>query len=81
MKKLWLDVFGWYGMVAIVAAYFLNSFSLIDASGLTYQLLNTTGAVGIVLVSRARRAYQPMVLNIVWTIIGLAALIKMFMRV
>lgn len=81
MKRMMLDIFGWYGAVAILAAYFLNSFGMLGADSLAYQLLNVTGAIGIVLVSYVRRAYQPMALNAVWTVIGLAALLKMFMRV
>ncbi|HTM68313.1 MAG TPA: hypothetical protein VL426_03365 [Candidatus Binatia bacterium] len=80
MKKL-INAFGWYGAVAILAAYFLNSFGLIKADSAAYQLLNVTGAVGIVLVSYVRRAYQPMALNAVWTVIGLVALAKIFLRV
>lgn len=76
MKKTLLELFGWYGTVAIVGAYFLNSFSLLDASSLWYQILNATGALGIVAVSYYKKAYQPMVLNIIWIIIGVVALVQ-----
>ena len=54
MKKL-VELYGWYGMTAIVLAYALASFSAISASGLIYQVLNGTGALGIVFVSFAPR--------------------------
>lgn len=78
-KKIVLEVVGWYGAVAIVCAYFLNSFSVISATGFWYQFLNTTGAVGIVIVSWRKQAYQPMVLNSVWTLIGGVALIRLLL--
>ena len=67
---------GWYGTFAIIGAYALLSAKLLD-QGFTYQLLNLSGGIGIVLVSAAKRAYQPMVLNIVWSVIGAASLVRL----
>lgn len=75
MQKL-IELFGWYGTVAIVTAYALVSFSVLQPTDIAYQLLNGTGALGIVLVSLHKRAYQPGMLNIVWTIIAAVAIIK-----
>ncbi len=78
MKTKLLEIYGWYGMVAILLAYFLVSFSVITATSLWYQILNGTGALGIVLVSFHQKDYQPGVLNIVWTLIALVAIFKIF---
>lgn len=78
MKQRLIELFGWYGAVAIVLAFALSSFSLIKPTDLVYQILNLTGALGIVLVSFYKRAYQPAALNIIWTLIALVAIIKMF---
>ena len=75
MKKF-IELFGWYGMIAIVLAYALVSFSFLQPTDLIYQILNGTGALGIVLVSFHKRAYQPGVLNIVWTVIAVVAILK-----
>lgn len=72
-----VEVLGWYGTVAIVGAYALVSFGVLDAETMYYQLLNGTGAVGIVLVSLHKRAYQPAVLNMVWTGIALLAILRL----
>ncbi|TAL20192.1 hypothetical protein EPN90_01500 [Patescibacteria group bacterium] len=77
MKKF-LEIFGWYGTVAIVGAYALVSFSIIQSDSALYQLLNLTGAIGIVAVSLVKKAYQPATLNIIWTVIAAIALIKLF---
>ena len=67
---------GWYGTIAIITAYFLNSFSLMATSGFWYSFLNLTGSIGIALVSYRKKAYQPMTLNIVWAGIGLIAIAR-----
>jgi hypothetical protein len=79
MRKL-IELYGWYGMAAIVLAYALASFSVIDARGLAFQIMNGTGALGIVVVSFRRKAYQPGVLNILWALIAIVAIVKNLLR-
>ncbi len=50
MKTL-IEIIGWYGTVAIVGGYALNSFNIIGSNSLLYQILNLTGAIGIVALS------------------------------
>lgn len=75
MKTL-IEVFGWYGMVAIVVTYALVSFSVLTPTNIWYQILNGTSALGIVVVSFYKRAYQPGVLNVIWILIAIAAILK-----
>ncbi len=74
--KTFIEAFGWYGMVAIVLAYALVSFSFLQATDIWYQVLNGTGAVGIVVISLYKKAYQPGVLNIIWAVIALVAIVR-----
>lgn len=76
-KKIFIEVIGWYGALAIIGAYFLNSFSFISAGDLSYQILNVTGALGMIAVSYYKKAYQPMTVNIVWGVIGGLAIINL----
>jgi hypothetical protein len=69
-------IFGWYGAAAILAAYALLSFDILTATGLVYQLLNMTGAMGIALASFSKRDYPPVALNVVWVMIALFALLR-----
>lgn len=71
------EIVGWYGSVALIGAYALVSLGTLGVDDLAYQLLNLTGALGIVYISWRKRAYQPGVLNIVWAIIALWALWRM----
>jgi hypothetical protein len=44
-KKIYSQAFGWYGTIAIIAAYYMTSFGILDVQSITYQLLNITGAL------------------------------------
>jgi len=72
------EIVGWYGAGAIVLAYALLSFDLISSADLNYQMLNLTGAFGIVYISFKKKDYQPGVLNIIWVVIALISIIKIF---
>lgn len=74
------EVIGWYGTIAIVGVYALSSFNIVSPQSFLYQMLNVTGAVGIVAISLKKKNYQPAVLNIVWVIIGLVAIAKIFFK-
>jgi len=76
MKNGIIETLGWYGTVAIILAYALTSFGFLSSGNIWYQVLNGTGAIGIVIVSLNKKAYQPGVLNIIWTIIAIIAIIK-----
>ena len=77
MKNSINEIIGWYGAGAIVLAYALVSNSLVSSTGLVYQLLNLSGAFGIIWISYRRKVYQPVVLNIVWSIIAIVAILKL----
>lgn len=74
MKQKLIEIAGWYGTIAIIGAYALASFNIISSQSLSYQILNITGALGLILVSWKKKVYQSVVLNIIWTFIGLAAI-------
>lgn len=69
MNKTIVEFFGWYGVVAILVAYGLNVFNIMDSVNPVFLWLNLTGSAGIVAVSWLKRTFQPMLLNIVWLII------------
>lgn len=76
--QLWAELAGWYGTFAIVLAYVLVSFDVLPAKGSLYQLLNLTGALGIVVIAAAKKVRQPLLLNVFWAIIALVALIRIY---
>ena len=60
----------------IIVAYALLSFSVLQSTSLTYQILNGVGSLGIIVVSYYKKAYPPMVLNIVWVFIAAVAILR-----
>ena len=79
-KKIISEVLGWYGTVAIILAYALLSFGFISSNTLAYQLLNGSGALGIVYISISKKAAQPAVLNIIWAVIATISIAKIFFK-
>ncbi len=79
MRKF-IEIFGWYGTVAILGAYALLSFGVIGADSLWYQALNGTGSIGILADTWSKRDYQPAVLNAIWTVIACIALVRILLR-
>ena len=75
-KKWFVEIAGWYGALAIVAAYTLVTFNIVDAQGIIFQLLNLTGALGILIISIYKRVKQSIVLNIFWSSVALIAIIR-----
>jgi hypothetical protein len=72
-----IEAGGWYGAAAVLLAYALVSFDIISPHGWIYQLLNFTGAVGVLIISYMKHAKQPALLNFVWAVIALVALIQL----
>jgi hypothetical protein len=75
----WQEVAGWYGAAALLVAYAGVSFGYLAAGGVLFQLLNATGALGIVIVSLSKQNYPPAVLNAVWLVVGLVALVRILL--
>ncbi len=76
MKKYITEIVGWYGVVAILSAYALMSLGILSSHNIYYQLLNLSGALGIVYDSFKDKDYQPVVLNIIWAVIALIAIVN-----
>lgn len=64
------QIIGWYGVMAIVVAFALLNFGVLDTDSLAYQLLNITGSISIIIEASSKKDYQPVVLNIVWLLVA-----------
>ena len=72
-----VDILGWYGLIAILLAYILTSFQVIDIGSIWFPLLNGSGALGIIRASLLHKAYQPALLNIIWFVVAVIVLIRL----
>lgn len=79
MQKKLTQKIGWVGVVAILLAYSLLNFGILSSSNPTYLGLNFIGAIAIAYEAWSKRDQQPMVLNIIWAVIALLALIRLWM--
>jgi len=78
IKQAINEIIGWYGTVAIVGAFAMISFEVLSPTNIFYQVLNGTGALGIVYTSFKKKVYQPGVLNVIWAVIAGMAIIRLF---
>ena len=62
---------GWYGMSAMIIGYILVSLNMVAADGLPYQLLNITGAAGLLVVAESKHVIQSVLANLFWLLIGI----------
>jgi hypothetical protein len=71
--NLLVESIGWAGAGSLLLAYGLFSAKRIT-SGVTYQLLNNAGAIGLAVNAVAHCAWPSACLNLIWLLIGLVAL-------
>lgn len=70
------EIAGWYGTAAIVLAYALSSFGVLQTRDRSYQLLNLTGALGVAWVCFRNATWQAFWLEAVWATIAAVALAR-----
>ena len=75
-----IEVLGWIGSIAILAAYGLNSFQKVNSDSALFQVLNLIGGVFLIINSLYHEAYPFTFINSIWVLIALPALIKILSR-
>ena len=73
-SEFWIDTLGWIGSIEVVLAYGLISTNKIQGNAITYQLLNLTGAIFLIINTYYYHAYPSTFINIVWVFIALNSL-------
>ena len=76
-KLLIGDIAGWVGSFLVLLAYFLASAGVVSGQSYTYQILNALGAIGLITLGVVRRAIPSAVLNVVWLVVGVVAIISL----
>lgn len=77
MKKF-IEWYGWIGVLLILGAYALVSFDIVSVHSWQYQMMNLVGSGGIVIEALSKKDYEPTVLNIIWMLIAIIALVRIF---
>ncbi|WP_431196280.1 CBU_0592 family membrane protein [Maribacter dokdonensis] len=78
MTDLTIDILGWIGSLLLVTAYWLNSKNLINAQTRVYQLLNIVGSLTLMINTFYYGAYPSSSVNIIWLLMGLYHITKIF---
>lgn len=65
-----MDLLGWIGAAGVLAAYFLLTTGRWTSSSLSYQLSNVVFAGALVVWAVSARAWQPVLINAVWVVVG-----------
>jgi hypothetical protein len=78
--KLLIDIIGWVGSIQVIAAYGLNSYQRIKSDSIWFLLLNLIGGICLIIYSVYYTAYANTFINVVWVIIAIPALIRLFRR-
>lgn len=71
-----IEIFSWYGVFAIISAYILVTLSILPSSSLIVIGLNITGSAGVLIDAWRSRNYQPVVINAIWIIVAVIALVQ-----
>lgn len=72
---LLINVLGWIGSIEVVVAYALNSSQKIKSDSITFQVLNFTGAIFLIINSIYKEAYPFTFINTVWAVIAIVAIV------
>ncbi len=71
-----VETIGWIGAVLIVGAYFLNITGRLKSSSAVYIVSNLLGGIFFTVNTLVHHAYPSMIVNIIWVLIAIAALLK-----
>lgn len=76
-----LAVIGWVGVVAILLAYSLNSFGILQSTHPLYFALNLVGSLSLLVEAYLHHDIPPVLLNIIWSIIAMIGLVRFLISV
>lgn len=77
-RKIMAEVIGWTGAVASLAAFSLNSLNVIGSQSVTYLMLNIVGCFFLILYALFKKAHASWVLNSIWLVMTVVALLKVY---
>ncbi len=70
-----IDIAGWIGAILLLLAYALVSSRRLAGDSVRFQLLNLSGGLLLAVNSGYHGALPSVAVNVIWIVIGLAALV------
>lgn len=78
-RKYLFEIIGWSGAVFSLLAYSLNSLNLIVSQSKEYLAMNVIGCFFLIIYTYYKKAYANSVLNTIWLLMTIVALIKIYL--
>jgi len=78
--EVFLNVLGWIGAFLLLLAYALVSFKKLEADSQTYQWLNITASILLLINTIYYGAYPSSFVNAAWTVIAFFAILTIRRR-
>lgn len=77
MNLLWHDWAGYLGVVLVLLAYFLLQERKLQGHGLVYQVMNTLGAIGVMLsLLFGNFNLAAFLMQVAWLLIGVYGMVR-----
>lgn len=80
MKNKFIEIYSWYGVVAVLIAYLILTVFIKDKYSDTGRMLfflatflNVTGSLGIMIDAYKSKNWQPVATNSIWIIISIVS--------
>lgn len=77
-RKVIMEAVGWTGAAASLSAFSLNSMNLIGSQSVEYLVLNILGCFCLILYALFKKAHASWVLNSIWLIMTVVALVRVY---
>jgi len=71
-----IEIIGWIGAALIVGAYYFDINGKLKSTSLIYIFCNLIGGIFFIINTFIHHAYPSMIVNIIWVIIAIAAILK-----
>ena len=71
-----IEIAGWCGAILFLASYAMVSLDILSVDSLIYQVMNLVGSVIAVALSAKHDVRQNVMVNVVWAIVSIIAIIR-----
>jgi hypothetical protein len=78
--EILIEILGWTGSVLVIAAYGLNSYQKIKSDSIFFQLMNLSGGAFLIIYTLYKGAFASTVINVVWVVIALSAIVALLIK-
>lgn len=78
LRKYIEETIGWTGAVFSLSAFSLNSLNIIGSQSIEYLLMNIIGCFFLIVYAVYKKAHASWVLNSIWLLMTVVALVKIY---